>query len=122
VILALILAWSPADDWKPVYELAMVAVGFPALLALRRAVRAQVRRNGRLFSIVGLVSYGLYIIHQPIGYPLAQHPQPRGPSARRATGRPSMRRPFLGLLVAAAWGLDKVYDGPGPQAVAGLVS
>ena len=109
-LMTVALAWSPTDAQKPGFELAMVGLGFPALLAL--AARFEPGPvSGRLFSFTGLISYGVYIVHQPFGN-----------LARLALGRDAdlpddlsglpYGAAFLAVLVLAAWRLDRDVDAP----------
>jgi peptidoglycan/LPS O-acetylase OafA/YrhL len=109
-LVALALALRPPAALTVAYELGLVLVGFPLLVAV--ATRYEpAAGSGRLFSFIGLMSYGVYIVHQPLGV-LARlasgvlHWQPSGPAAW-LTG-PA----FLGFLVGLAWFLDRFYDGP----------
>lgn len=105
-----LLAYRPSDDFNAVYEIGAVLVGFPLLTIV--ASRYEPGPGvGRIFSFIGLMSYAVYILHQPIGVlarlaAKAAHWTPT-PSIGLLTG-PA----FLAFLVILAWQLDKRYDAP----------
>lgn len=110
VILIVILAWNPADNVKPVYELAVVLLGFPLLLILAGRFEPG-PISGRLFSFTGLISYGIYIIHQPVGnlvhFVLGRDFDPPDDLSSLGYGVA-----FIGLLILMAWRLDRDVDAP----------
>jgi len=116
-ILTLILAWNPADSFKPIYELAVVLLGFPALLILAGRFEPG-PISGRLFSFTGLISYGIYIIHQPVGnlvhFALGRDFDPPDDLSSLGYGAA-----FLGLLILIAWRLDRDVDAPIRKALRG---
>jgi peptidoglycan/LPS O-acetylase OafA/YrhL len=69
--LGVVLALHVPDDWTAAYEIAVVLAGFPALLVVAACFEPDAL-SGRLFSFVGLASYGVYIVHQPLGNLLVQ--------------------------------------------------
>jgi peptidoglycan/LPS O-acetylase OafA/YrhL len=87
-----------------------VLVGFPLLTAV--ACRFEPGPGvGRMFSFIGLMSYGVYILHQPIGVLMRQAAKALAwtpPSALGWLTGPA----FLAFLVILAWQLDKRYDAP----------
>lgn len=111
IVLALVLGITPGNRIGAWYELAVVFVGFPALLALAVRYEPKSALTGRAFSYLGLVSYGVYIIHQPIGHLLRPTLErvvrlPHGwPALPWAIG-------FLAFLVLAAGLIDRFYDAP----------
>ncbi|MDR3508586.1 MAG: acyltransferase [Caulobacteraceae bacterium] len=109
-ILALALAYNPSDDLTPYYELALVMVGFPLLLVMAGHFEPG-PRVGRIFAHIGLVSYGVYIVHQPLGnlarIALAHRFAIPGDASGLIYGAA-----FLAFLVAFAGWLDKAYDAP----------
>jgi peptidoglycan/LPS O-acetylase OafA/YrhL len=110
VILGLILAGQPGKDIMATYELGAVLVAFPLLLAVGSRFEPGPRVSA-VFSYIGLMSYGIYIIHQPIGHLL--QPLLKGrvhiPHDWRALAYGAV---FLGGLIGIAGLLDKFYDGP----------
>jgi peptidoglycan/LPS O-acetylase OafA/YrhL len=109
-ILGLILAGQPGKDMMAAYELGAVLVVFPLLLAVGSRFEPGPRVSA-VFSYIGLMSYGIYIIHQPIGHLL--QPLLKGrvhiPHDWRALAYGAV---FLGGLIGIAGLLDKFYDGP----------
>jgi peptidoglycan/LPS O-acetylase OafA/YrhL len=108
-ILAVGLGITVGDDWVNNYELAVVLVGFPLLL-IGAACFEPGPRAGKLFSVVGLVSYGVYIIHQPLGN-IARSVIKRVPALNDPTGIVSGTL-FLAGVVVLAWWLDRAFDAP----------
>lgn len=108
-VLTVALAYRPPDDQIAYYELGVVLVGFPALLMV--AARFEPGPLiGRFFSFVGLVSYGVYILHKPLGnLALAALGGVRVPAG---AGGLIVGAVFLSLLVALSWALDVFYDAP----------
>ena len=104
------LAWSPTEAQKPWFELAMVLVGFPVLLVL--AARFEPGGlSGRLFSFTGLISYGIYIVHQPLGN-LARFALGRDTDIPEDLSGLVYGAVFLVALVLVAWRLDRDVDAP----------
>jgi len=104
------LAWSPTDAQKPWFELAMVGLGFPLLLVLAgRFEPGPV--SGRLFSFTGLISYGIYIVHQPLGN-LARLALGRDTDIPDDLSGLAYGAVFLVVLVLVAWRLDRDVDAP----------
>ncbi|MDR3511551.1 MAG: acyltransferase [Caulobacteraceae bacterium] len=110
IVLAAALAYRPSEAVTPYYEVGMVLVGFPALLVFAGRYEPGAV-TGRVFSVVGLVSYGVYILHQPMGN-LARDLLKRFvhvPGNWRALGFGVV---FLAVTFALAWWLDGAYDAP----------
>ena len=109
-LVGLILAGRPGDDIVSYYELAAVLVAFPLLLAVGARFEPG-PLTSKVFSYIGLMSYGIYIIHQPIGHLVEPflHGALRVPGDWRAV---AYGAGFLAALVAFAGILDKAYDGP----------
>ncbi len=109
-VLTVLLAWRPSDGATSWFELGVVLVGFPVLVAVAAQFEPGAR-TGRLFSYVGLVSYGVYILHLPLGN-LARA------ALRGRVGVPGDVRGlivgagFLLLLTWLAGWLDRYYDAP----------
>jgi peptidoglycan/LPS O-acetylase OafA/YrhL len=106
----LMLAWRPSDDAQPWYELGMVVVGFPLLLAVATRFEPG-HRSGKIFAWLGLMSYAVYLLHLPTANLLRV-------TIDRNIHSPNDWRAFVvgglfigGLLVLSSW-LDKYYDGP----------
>jgi peptidoglycan/LPS O-acetylase OafA/YrhL len=109
-LLALALAFRPAAAFTPWFELGVVLFGFPALLVVASRFEPGAL-TGRVFSFIGLISYGIYILHEPIGWLLRAGLEsldwfPEHPNGWLwGTG-------FLLVLTGLAWQADRRYDGP----------
>jgi peptidoglycan/LPS O-acetylase OafA/YrhL len=109
-VLAVALAVHVPDDFIPVYEIGMVLVGLP-MMAIAAAHFEPDPVSGRLFSFVGLISYGVYIVHQPLGNLAVMELQ-------RVVRIPSdlsgalYGLAFMAFLVLLTWALDRLYDAP----------
>jgi peptidoglycan/LPS O-acetylase OafA/YrhL len=84
--------------------------GFPALLVVAGRFEPG-PLVGRAFAFIGLISYGIYIVHQPIGTLTREIPRTllHFPPPPLIYG---YGLAFLGLLVLVAWQLDRRYDAP----------
>ena len=109
-VMGLILAGQPGDDYVSYYELAAVLVAFPLLLAVGARFEPGPIAS-KVFSYIGLMSYGIYIVHQPIGHLLEPHLHGLFAVPTDWWALP-YGAAFLAGLVAVAAILDKVYDGP----------
>ena len=104
------LALQPSDDLTPYFELGVVLIGFPALLvAAARFEPGAV--SGRMFSVIGLVSYGVYLLHQPMGniVRVALHNRVRVPGDWRGLIYGIV---FIPVVMGLSWWLDGHYDAP----------
>jgi peptidoglycan/LPS O-acetylase OafA/YrhL len=109
-VLAVMLGYTPSNTLGPWYELAVVIVGFPLLVALASWVEPG-WLTGRVFAYLGLVSYGVYIIHQPIGH-LARVSFERWAHMPHGWRIAPYGVGFLAFLVAVSGALDVWYDAP----------
>ena len=109
-VLGVALAIHLPDGFVAVYEIGMVLAGMPILVIAAGHFEPD-RLSGRLFSFVGLISYGVYIVHQPLGNLTVT-------ALRRVVHIPSDLRgvlfglAFLAFLVLLTWALDVFYDAP----------
>ena len=109
-VLGVALAIHLPDTLIPAYEIGMVLVGMPAL-AVAAARFEPDPLSGRLFSFVGLISYGVYIVHQPLGNLVVMllHRVVRIPTDLSGALYGLV---FMIFLVLLNWGLDRFYDAP----------
>ena len=106
------LSISPPDDLRTAYELALVLGLFP-LVVWVGGQNEPGQWDGRLFRFLGLISYAVYVLHQPAAALFARVLE-RGlhlrldsvPVAHAALAA------FIAGLVAATWLIDKYYDAP----------
>jgi peptidoglycan/LPS O-acetylase OafA/YrhL len=109
-LLAVGLAFRPTAAATPGYELALVLLGFPALVMIASRYEPGAF-SGRAFSFIGLMSYGVYLLHQPLAV-LARQGMEHF-DLDESDLNPWLTGPaFLAFLVVLAWRLDKQYDGP----------
>jgi peptidoglycan/LPS O-acetylase OafA/YrhL len=110
IVLGVALSIHVPDDLIPWYEIGMVLAGMP-LLAITAARFEPDAWSARLFSFVGLISYGIYIVHQPLGNLVVMelHRVMRIPGDWRGLAFGAAFRAFLVLL---NWWLDVFYDAP----------
>ena len=105
-ILAAALAMRPTPEARRLCELVLVLAVFPAVLAV--AVRREPGRLGSgVFAWLGLSSYAVYVLHQPLGS-LA------GLMSDRLGGEPSWpaAAAFMAAVALLATLADTVYDRP----------
>jgi len=109
-VLGVALAIHVPQGLIAAYEIGMVLVGMP-LLAIAAAHFEPGPLSGRLFSFVGLISYGVYIVHQPLGNlaVMELHRVVRIPSNLSGA---LYGFAFMAFLVLLTWGLDRFYDAP----------
>ena len=115
ILLGLILGWRPGEAVKPWFELASVMIGFPALVVL--AARYEPGPMvGRVFGFTGLMSYAIYLLHQPVGnltrIALANLPWLEDIDVPDDISILPFGVLFCLVLLFIAWRLDKNYDAP----------
>jgi peptidoglycan/LPS O-acetylase OafA/YrhL len=108
--LSLVLAWRPREADMPLFELSAVLLGLPVLVTLA-ALFEPGPRVARLFSTVGRASWGVYILHEPIGRILEETVM------RRWRPAPGIEAALTGgallvVLTALAWALDRWFEAP----------
>jgi len=67
--------------------------------------------TGRVFSLIGLVSYAVYLLHQPMGH-LVQALMGRRVHVPRDWSGLIFGAVFLAVVMGFAWWLDGHYDAP----------
>jgi peptidoglycan/LPS O-acetylase OafA/YrhL len=90
------------------YEIGMVLVGMP-LIAIAAARFEPGPRVGRVFSWIGLMSYGIYCLHQPLGNLVVME---IGRYVPRGLGGAIVGVLFTAAVVLLCWVLDLYYDAP----------
>jgi peptidoglycan/LPS O-acetylase OafA/YrhL len=110
IFLTVLLAWRPAKGEVAWFELGTVLLVFPALLLIGSRFEPG-PKVGAFFAHIGLVSYAIYLIHQPIGHIL--QPFLHGKFAL-PHGWPDVifGAAFIVALVFIASWLDRFYDAP----------
>lgn len=109
-VVAVALMATPAPAQSPLYELVMVLAVFPMLVWV--AGQCEPGRSGaRVFRFLGLTSYAVYTLHDPLGsltgavLANAFHFAPADVFPWALLG-------FLVALLPVAWGVDVLYDTP----------
>lgn len=96
-------SWHPGAS-RAILELATVLIGFPLIVAA--ALRIDVKGGlQKFFGFLGLTSYGIYIIHQPLALlfeAVLRHATHREPDVLAPFGGIA----FLIVLITLAWALD----------------
>ena len=110
-VLTAILIFNPSDALTPWFEIGAVLVAFPLIIA----AAAQIEPGpvtGKAFAVIGLVSYGVYLLHQPMGNIariLFQILHVHVPSDWRGLLFGAV---FMLVVFGLAWWLDGAYDAP----------
>ena len=108
--LAAVMAVHIPKGFTAAYEIGAILVGMP-LLVIAAGRFEPGPRSGRLFSFVGLASYGVYIIHQPLGNLLVKGVSSVMRIPRDLSGA-LFGLAFIALLILLSWWLDGHYDAP----------
>jgi peptidoglycan/LPS O-acetylase OafA/YrhL len=102
------LMFYPSEHLRRGYELAVVLLVFPLTVAV--AVRHEPdARSAPTFRTLGLVSYAVYVMHQPLGALAAALLKP---ASLLSTATPLTAGLFLAVCVALAALADRFYDAP----------
>jgi peptidoglycan/LPS O-acetylase OafA/YrhL len=109
--LAFLLMFKPPLAFKPYYEVGAVVLAFPALVAVAARFEPGAL-TGRVFAYLGLLSYGVYIIHQPLGHVARYTLETMVHVPRTGWVVGLWAAGFLAFLVGVAAVLDKVWDAP----------
>lgn len=112
-ILAIVMMAKPSQALQPFYELIAVLFVFPSVAYLAMSL-APSKRCSSSFKFLGLVSYGIYTLHLPIGALV------RGVLLKYAgisnavtySSAPWFGIGFVAVLALFSWLVDKIYDTP----------
>jgi peptidoglycan/LPS O-acetylase OafA/YrhL len=107
-VLAVALAINLPRALTPYYEVGMVLVGLP-LIAIAAARFEPGPAAGRFFTWVGLISYGVYCLHQPLGNLVNLELGRLLPVGWACVPFGALFIVGVGLL---SWALDVYYDAP----------
>ena len=110
-VLTAILIFNPSKAFTPWFEVGAVVVAFPLIIAAAAQIEPG-PKTGKAFALIGLVSYAVYLLHQPMGN-----------IARIVLGRLHVHVPsdwrgllfgavFMAVVFGLAWWLDGAYDAP----------
>lgn len=105
-----LLAFYPPKAEQQYYELALVLVAFPALVAVA-CMSEPGPKSGRVFRFLGLVSYAVYALHEPIAA-VIRHILSRVAHLDEATAHAVAGFGFMAAIVLIAWLADEFYDAP----------
>lgn len=98
------------EGTRAVGELACVLAGFPLVVWV--ACQNEPGRFGaHLFRLLGLVSYAVYVLHQPASTLFAKLIEHGAHMPPERVATPALAL-FISGLVVAAWLVDKYYDTP----------
>ncbi|MGI4795809.1 MAG: acyltransferase family protein [Janthinobacterium lividum] len=109
-VTAILLGFSTSNALlRDVWELGAVLVAFPVIVWLAIGLEVGPRAR-KAFAFFGLVSYGVYIIHQPAGVLFARLIGALGAPVRHPPIAFSLV--YLALVIGGVWLLDRFYDAP----------
>ena len=108
ILIACMLVYVP-PSWRPVYELAVVALVFPALVYCGACI-VPTGVSLKAFIALGAASYGIYVFHLPAARAFGQVLEMAGLEPAHYT--PWTGLVFATLLVLACQMLDKWFDRP----------
>jgi peptidoglycan/LPS O-acetylase OafA/YrhL len=113
--IAFILTRAPENNIRPIFDLAVVALVFPYIVALALVAEPSYRA-GQFFRFVGAISYAVYVLHAPLG---AFALEILGQDVVMKAA-PGVGLAFMVALVALCWSLDRFYDAPLRRLLLGL--
>ena len=111
-VVAAALVVTPPEPLRAAYELVLVLVVFPVVVCIA-CISEPGRRSGVLFRFFGLISYAVYVLHEPAAELTVRLLQ-RGTHldlSVPAVANLSLAG-FVALLVGATWMIDRYYDAP----------
>ena len=105
---AVLVCLKVPKEWRAFYDLACILIALPLVTWL--CICNEPRRGVRIYSVLGLISYPLYITHESYHYPVDRI------FYHFATGRAESFAPWLGIalivaFVGISWMLAATYDG-----------
>jgi peptidoglycan/LPS O-acetylase OafA/YrhL len=103
------MAAPVADAWRPLWEIAMVALVFP-MIVYAGACLAPSGMSLKAFGWLGAASYGIYVFHLPAARAFGEAVKAAGLDPAGAA--PWTGIMFAGLLFLAALLLDRWFDRP----------
>ena len=112
------LTFHPPEHLRVAYELALVLLGFPALILVAARVDAPGWAGGLLHGL-GLISYGVYTLHVPLST-LAYELLKRKKIIDVWYSAPVSGFVLLLVLSVVVWAVDAVYDQPVRRALTKL--
>lgn len=111
-VVAAALVITPSEPLRAAYELVLVLAVFPTVVCIA-CVSEPGRWSGVLFRFFGLISYAVYVLHEPAAA-LTTRLLQRG--AHLDFDVPAIANlslaGFVTLLVGATWLIDRYYDAP----------
>jgi peptidoglycan/LPS O-acetylase OafA/YrhL len=105
---AALLCLTPPAPWRWLYDLACIFIAFP--LIVRAAAAEEPRRTAKAAAWLGLISYPLYALHQPLQRLVGDLFAALGAPVSRAA--PFGGLALLALFVGCAWWTAVRYDQP----------
>jgi peptidoglycan/LPS O-acetylase OafA/YrhL len=105
---AAILCCPTPAEWRSKYDLVCILLLFPLLVV--SAARREPVRGARLCAVLGVISYPLYAIHQPLQRLIADMFAAGGVDVARWA--PDAGLLLAPLLAATAWLVARHYDQP----------
>ena len=112
LVIAAALTVTPPESMRATYEIALVLVVFP-IVVWTACKNEPGETAGRLFRFLGLVSYAVYVLHEPAASLFTTmlihglHLNLAHPLVADAA-----LVVFLALLIVGTWLVDRYYDAP----------
>ena len=112
VVAGLALSLSPNEQIRPFYELGVVLVAFPIIVWIGCQSEPG-PMAARIFRFMGLVSYAVYVLHQPAGafFEIFLKRSLHLNMETTFTANIALAA-FFGCLLLGCWLIDRYYDNP----------